>query len=151
MRMNLREIYFDEEIYPRGQMSQKTIDSYTEALKCGATFPPLKVQKVCYKNNGKEDIKTVCLDGKHRYRSYEEFNKSDETQERIKEIDVDEWRDEVLDYESDFISLLLQSAAFNKEHGDRISDTDCKKVARSVARADMVQAYSNDILPSKPD
>lgn len=122
------EIVFDATIYPRKSVSQKTVDTYTDALELGATFPPIEVQRVTnYKEPDKEAL--VLLDGAHRLEAYRKS--------KVVEVEVIEWRpDEVLDFETSRLDLLLISARRNKEHGDRLGETDKKQVARIVAEAD---------------
>jgi hypothetical protein len=46
IKVRLDEISLDEDIYPRSTFSHKTVEHYVEALKGGAVFPPIVVQKV---------------------------------------------------------------------------------------------------------
>jgi hypothetical protein len=72
--VRLDEINLDEDIYPRKTFSHKTVEHYVEALKGGAVFPPIVVQKV-RDNDGKE--KLICIDGWHRVTAYREYYKND--------------------------------------------------------------------------
>jgi len=113
----------DEEIYPRRQLSQKTIDLYAERLKEGIRFPPIEIQQVSV--DGKVGL--VIIDGVHRVEAYKK-NKE-------KEIDCYHWKeDKVFDKanDEDWIELKLHSAEVNLIHGDRLIEPDTKKVARDV-------------------
>ena len=55
--MKLDKLIHDKFIYPRGSKSQKTIDTYMEALSLGAKFPPIKIQKVLNYTDAKMAIK----------------------------------------------------------------------------------------------
>ena len=126
----LSQITFDEDIYPRRTKSNVTIDSYVEALKGGAEFPPLTVQKV--QDNG--TVLIVSLDGLHRYKAYSEFNKLEDVTP-IKEVEVDYYKEGVLDKQEYLEELLKVSAKLNRKHGIRLSDSDlefqCLKILRN--------------------
>ncbi|WP_218576838.1 type II toxin-antitoxin system HicA family toxin, partial [Desulfobacter latus] len=42
--MKIEDLIWDEAIYPRAPVSQKTVDAYVETLSIGAQFPPVRVQ-----------------------------------------------------------------------------------------------------------
>jgi len=126
----LSQITFDEDIYPRRTKSKVTIDSYVEALKGGAEFPSLTVQKV--QDNGTVFI--ISLDGRHRYEAYTEFNEL-EGVTPIKEVKVDYYKEGTLDKQNYLEELLKISAKLNLKHGIRLSDSDlefqCLKILRN--------------------
>lgn len=129
------------EIYPRKKvvkgeikisLNQKTIGSYVEAMKAKARFPPIEVQRVLM--DGGEKI--IPLDGVHRLKAIEQYNKEvskkegmkeevdeeqQESYEEIEEVEVTFWKDEVLDYEKNKTSLLMRATLLNVRHGDRLS------------------------------
>jgi transcriptional regulator with XRE-family HTH domain len=47
-----------------------------------------------------------------------------------------EWKKKPLDYEKSKISLLLEAAECNTSHGDRLSASDKKRIARDIASTD---------------
>jgi len=126
----LKSITKDDDIYPRVHESQKTIDSYVEALKAGAKFPPIVVQKISV--NGKES--TIMLDGLHRLRAYEKEKKNT--------IETEYWKDEVLDKEEWLNELRLESAKCNATHGDRLTQPDKERVATNIARSDLRKKWT---------
>jgi len=46
LNIPLKEVYFDEDIYPRLKKSPTTEEVYKESLEAGANFPPIEVQYV---------------------------------------------------------------------------------------------------------
>jgi hypothetical protein len=76
IKVRLDEINLDEDIYPRRTFSHKTVEHYVEALKGGAVFPPIVVQKV-RDNDGNGKEKLICIDGWHRVTAYREYYKND--------------------------------------------------------------------------
>ena len=74
MKVRLENLTVDEDIYPRPRISQKTVENYMEALKGGAVFPPIDVQKVLVEKNGRQMEELICLDGFHRIQAYKEYN-----------------------------------------------------------------------------
>jgi len=117
----IKDIVKDEDIYPRRTESPKTIEAYTEALKAGAKFPPILVQRISTKD-GKEY--TIFLDGLHRTKAYEKTGK--------KSIEAEYWKREVLNKEEWLTQLQLESAKRNAAHGDRLGTEDKKYQARKI-------------------
>jgi len=135
MELSLDKIEFDEEIYPRKQISHTKVKEYLEDLKGGATFPPIEVQKVKYEDGEK----IICLDGKHRLLAIEEFNKFVEENENdgwkpILEVKAKMWKDEALDREKDFEQLLKRAAVLNRKHGFRLSSRDLAKTVLTIIK-----------------
>ena len=112
--MKLTDIAKDSDIYPRVQFSHKTVETYTEALKAGAKFPPVLVQRI---REG-EQVKTIILDGLHRLEAYKEA--------QIDDIEVQYWKDQVLDKKAHLEELRLQADRCNLAHGDRLKENDLK-------------------------
>jgi hypothetical protein len=84
--MKTKDLTWDQFIYPRDSVSQKTINAYMEALDIGAQFPPIKIQRVFNytdANGSKTTIVTIILDGIHRWSAFKEKG--------IKEIEAIEW------------------------------------------------------------
>ena len=46
MEVNIADLTWAPFIYPRGGKSEETVKAYVEALRVGAKFPPIKVQRV---------------------------------------------------------------------------------------------------------
>lgn len=131
MKLNISNIELDEDIYPRSNKSPTTVANYVEALRGGAKFPPIEVQKIT--DGGKE--KTVILDGYHRWKAYIEADKQLELFESevdFSEIEANYWKDDVLDKSDAFIELNLRAAEANSKHGDRLNVADNKQVARRI-------------------
>jgi plasmid maintenance system antidote protein VapI len=123
IKVRLDEINLDENIYPRKTFSHKTVEHYVEALKGGAVFPPIVVQKV--RDNGKE--KLICIDGWHRVTAYREYYKDSNNGKDITTtmmIDAILWKDTILDKTECLEELRIESARMNLKHGDRLSQED---------------------------
>lgn len=127
MKMKLSEIEKDDDIYPRQRISHETIDSYVEALKAGAKFPLIKVQKI----KDCENLRTIVLDGYHRLKAHREYNKLKDA-EPIKEIEITFWKDEILDKKEHFEELLSEATNLNRRHGFRLPDPDLKSVCEKI-------------------
>lgn len=125
VQVKLDQIHFEEKIYPRKQMSQKTVESYIESLKGGAQFPPIELQKVKYPD-GKE--KNIILDGMHRFSAYKEYDS-------VEEIPATFYKpDNVLDLEADREELLTRSTSLNTKHGDRLPLSDLGEVVLKIIK-----------------
>jgi plasmid maintenance system antidote protein VapI len=125
IKVRLDEINLDENIYPRKTFSHKTVEHYVEALKGGAVFPPIVVQKVKDNGNGKE--KLICIDGWHRVTAYREYYKDSNNGKDITTtmmIDAILWKDTILDKNECLEELRIESARMNLKHGDRLSQED---------------------------
>ncbi|GAH66758.1 unnamed protein product, partial [marine sediment metagenome] len=110
--MRLDDIIKDPDIYPRPQISHQTIASYAEAIRSGARFPSILVQKIT--EDGAQ--KTIILDGFHRIEAYKQANLDD--------IEETYWRDEVLDKKEWLERLRIVSLQCNLTHGDRAGEKD---------------------------
>ena len=142
MEVNVSDLTWDQFIYPRGGKSEKTINAYVEALAIGAQFPPIKIQRVFNYADGNETTEaTIILDGIHRWSAFKEKG--------IKEIAAVEWKDDPLDYEKNKVALLLESAECNISHGDRLSSSDKKRIARDIASTDPECTWTEEALAEK--
>jgi len=136
------DLTWDQFIYPRGGKSEKTINAYVEALAIGAQFPPIKIQRVFNYADGNETTEaTIILDGIHRWFAFKESG--------IKKIAAVEWKDRPLDYEKNKVALLLESAECNISHGDRLSSSDKKRIARDIASTDQECTWTEEALAEK--
>lgn len=115
------DIELDKDIYPRKRISQTTVDSYTEAMKGEANFPPPLVQKI--KEDGKTRI--ISLDGWHTTLAHIE-NEEDM-------IQVEHWKNKVIDKNEHLEELRLVSSKKNMIHGDRLSEGDIEFQVRRIA------------------
>ena len=142
MELKTADLIWSSYIYPRGGKSDKTISVYTEALRAGAKFPPIKVQRVYNYPTGDGTITAIIiLDGIHRWFAFQEHG--------IKKIPVVEWKKEALDYEEHKIALLLESAECNINHGDRLSSNDKKRIARDIALKDPECRWTESTIAAK--
>jgi len=127
MKIKLNNLTWDKEIYPRSNLNQKTLESYTQAWEAGADFPAIEIQKI--KKN--DEIINVITDGVHRWKAKKEAEIDEKT------IECREWKEGELDYKESKWKLLLRSANLNATHGDRLSYRDKEQqVARPIAKND---------------
>ena len=127
IKVRLDEINLDEDIYPRKTFSHKTVEHYVEALKGGAVFPPIVVQKV-KDNDGNGKEKLIYIDGWHRVTAYREYYK-DKDNGNAKDatvVDAILWKDTILDKTDYLEELRIESARMNLKHGDRLSQEDLR-------------------------
>ncbi|MCF8092010.1 MAG: hypothetical protein K9K21_08820 [Desulfotignum sp.] len=128
---NISDLIWDEIIYPRSARKQQTIDAYSEALAAGAQFPPIIIQPVVNypaPNTSLYAILLLILDGIHRWSAYKVLG--------LTEIEAVLWQDQPLDYATCKDDMLLESARRNISHGDRLSQTDKRQVARDIVSRD---------------
>ena len=59
MEVTIADLTWSSFICPRGRRSKETVKAYVEALKVGATFPPIKVQRLF---NYPKDKKRIARD-----------------------------------------------------------------------------------------
>ena len=141
IKINIKDLSWDQSIYPRSTKSQKTIIAYTQALEINVQFPPIKIQRVFNYPGTETTQATIILDGIHRWSAFKEKG--------IKKIPAIEWKDKPLDYYKNKISLLLESARCNTSHGDRLTSNDKKRVARDIASKDPECNYTEEALAEK--
>lgn len=122
-KLSIKKLHIDKDIYPRKSIDQSLVESYAEALKAGAIFPPIKVQKII---EGNEE-KTVVLDGVHRVEAHKKRNN--------REIDGFFWKDEILDKYRHFEDLLTEATIQNREHGQRLEDRDLVTVCVRIIKS----------------
>jgi len=156
MAMKLKDIEVDSDIYPREKIptaDHVTVQTYVDDLKNGDVFPPLEVQRISVKTENddgaiEEVTKTIYLDGVHRGVAYDIYNKNVEDENKIEEVEVTYWKDEVLDKKENLLSLILRSAELNNKHGKRLSKGDAKSKFITLAEADdELQIKWNDVAP----
>jgi hypothetical protein len=134
LRINIKDIEIDEDIYPRKHKNEKTISSYVEALKANAMFPPIEVQKISV-DGGK---KTILLDGLHRLEAHKCINKDKEVKDELKakEIDAFFFNDDTLEKKDNLKILRIEAISQNLKHGDRLDNKDKQECCRRMAEDD---------------
>ncbi len=104
--LDIKQIVFDEELYPRGSFDWKTAYSYSQAMKTGAKFPPIYV--------GFLDGSYVLMDGKHRIEANNNL--------KIKSISCDIVR------VKDKKELFIKAVQSNIKNGKPLSSYDRTKI-----------------------
>jgi hypothetical protein len=102
-------IVWDPAIYPREKYSTATIERYADALRAGAEFPPIAIEAETDR----------LLDGKHRLESHK---KAEIPDIRVRVLSVPEG-----------MPIKLFAASLSSTHGDRLTNSDAKKLAREIA------------------
>lgn len=107
----LSAIVFDQEIYPRSEWSQATVDRYAESLAAGEEFPAIALER---------DTNRL-LDGMHRARAHRQAER-----QMI-----------AIEYHTvpAGVPAKLYAASLSAKHGDRIAGDDLREIAREIARA----------------
>ena len=142
MEVNIAYLTWSAFIYPRESKNEKTVEAYVEALRIGAAFPPIKIQRVFnYPKENEKKEATLILDGIHRWLAFKECG--------FKKIAAVEWKKEPLNYETSQTALLLDAAACNTRHGDRLSPRDKKQIARDIATSDPECRWTEDALAER--
>lgn len=111
MRISITEVVFDLSIYPRAAWSETTIERYEENLSAGEVLPPIVLEQGTNR----------LLDGLHRFKAHQKLG--------LAEIDV------TYEVVPDDTSPKLYAASLSARHGDRMSMSDCKAVAREEVSA----------------
>lgn len=126
MKVNipLREVFFDEDIYPRLSKSPTTEDAYKESLEAGASFPPIEVQYV----NIAGERKILLLDGYNRWKAHEKAGRDT--------IEVVFWKEGILDKDENLVDLMVRAAELNTKHGLRLSQGDVKNQLQKIAETE---------------
>ena len=145
MKIGIKDIILDDDIYPRIRKSQQTIDQYAESLRAGANFPSIEVQKISV--DGKAQI--IILDGLHRLGAYQKVHEQPELGGNLvdfSQIESHFWKDEVLDKKENLNLLRMRSASLNSQHGDRMTNADYKALAEKIANDDPEYKISSETI-----
>lgn len=127
----LAEIKYDPTIYPREKWNTATIDTYVDALKAGAQFPPLIL----------EEGTNRLLDGVHRwkmYLKYADLYAEHMAQPALDGVRADGWQPAADTVEVEYhripdgVPAKLYAASLSTKHGDRISNSERKAIAREI-------------------
>jgi transposase len=110
-KIAITDVVFDLDIYPRAAWTEATIERYEENLSAGEVLPPIVL----------EEGTNRLLDGLHRYKAHQKLG--------LAEIDV------TFDVIPADTSPKLYAASLSARHGDRMSMSDCKAVAREEVSA----------------
>jgi transposase-like protein len=110
-KIKTAEVVFELSIYPRAEWSAATVERYEENLSAGEVLPPIVLE---------QDTNRL-LDGLHRLKAHQKLG--------LAEIDV------TFEVVPDDTSPKLYAASLSARHGDRMSMSDCKAVAREEMSA----------------
>ncbi len=129
-KVKLTDIVYDPKIYPREKWNTNTVNEYVDALRGGAEFPAITLEKSTNR----------LLDGVHRWKAYQQYLKEyQEYKSRPEMFDTDNsWtipQEEIsavwCDVPKD-IPIKLFTASLSAKHGDRISTDERKALTREI-------------------
>jgi len=152
IKLPLKDLHFDVNLYPRENASQSVIDDYAEALSAGKVFPPIVIEKILYVDDGKEIVRETIIDGRHRYEAMLKFNKGGKKEgcEPVEEIEATYHDDQVArsDDKVKMADLIMASARYNAQHGIRLATPDKRGTARRIytLNPDFIQQQLADIF-----
>ena len=106
--MKFRSLVFDDAIYPRGHVDGALVDDLVEALKTGATLPPIIVDKKTRK----------VVDGVHRAWAYRKF--ADDNEDAAVPIATKTYKSDT--------DMFIDALRLNARHGHRLSLGDCERI-----------------------
>jgi ParB-like chromosome segregation protein Spo0J len=98
MYLPIDSILIDELYYPRNEISWRQIQNYVNAIRTGATFPPVVV--------GKRDDRYVLIDGRHRYEAFKR-TKSEKIPAMTSKLPQSDW--------------FAEAVRLNSSHGHPLS------------------------------
>jgi len=108
--VNISDIEFDEDLYPRTRPNWLTIVDYKESMTTGAAFPPIVL--ATYKG------KLCLVDGKHRLEANKQLGKK-----KISAIIYTGWSRQ---------KIFQEAVKFNISHGLSLSPFEKRRIAKKL-------------------
>lgn len=127
--VNLKEIHFDEDLYPRSKYDWRTAYIYSQAMNSGAKFPPIVLALL----NGKKYL----VDGKHRTEA-NILNKK----EKIEAIVHTGWNKK---------KIFLEAVKANISHGKILSPYEKRRIALKLREYDSTNGEISQIIQVPED
>lgn len=131
-QINLSDVIFDTEIYPREKWNSKTVEVYADALKAGATFPPIIL----------EEGTNRLLDGVHRWKAHLLYREWYVNRPPSDNGIADDWPVPTDEIEAEYHSIpegtppKLYASSLSIKHGDRIGRNEIRELAREIYQKD---------------
>ena len=122
--INIKDIKFDEKLYPRGNPDYVTIARYVNAMKSGSVFPPITLAKT--------DKGLFIIDGKHRL----------EASKGCKETHI---QAEVLSGLSEK-EIFIEAVKRNSEHGKQFNTYDTTKIIIKLEEFELTPAEITELV-----
>ena len=124
--IRVSDILFDDEHHPRAEVDQQLVAEYAEALREGATFPPIDVFR-----QGK---KYLLADGRHRVEAARQLaRKTIKAKIRL----------------GDKREAILFAVGANTEHGQRRSNADKRKAVRIILTDKIWWEWSDNAIAQR--
>ena len=128
-KVPIKEIFFDETLYPRASYNWQTAYDYSQSMKIGAKFPPIIIAIL----NGKKYL----VDGKHRTEATK-MNK----QKEIKAIVYSGWSKK---------KIFLEAVRTNIAHGKLLGPYDKRRIAVKLREMNVSQDQISEIIQIPQD
>lgn len=122
--VNIKDIHFEEDLYPRSSYSWQTAYSYAQSMVQGAEFPPIKLAML--------NDKMYLVDGKHRSEA-KKMNK----EKTIKAIIHVGWNKK---------KIFIESIHANITHGKGLGAYDKRKIALRLKEMSVSQKEISQII-----
>lgn len=115
MKVNLTDITFDEDLYPRSQYDWKTAYDYSQSMRVGAKFPPIVLAVF--------EGKKILVDGKHRIEASKLLKKKE-----IEAIIHVGWTKK---------QIFLEAIKLNIAHGRGLSPYEKRRLALKLTQMEI--------------
>lgn len=147
--IKLTDVVFDSSIYPREKWNSGTVNTYIDALKGDAKFPPIILEK---------DTNRI-IDGVHRWKAYQKYliEYTEATTNKNKALDGWALAQDSISVEfiviPDDVPVKLFAAGFSVRHGLSLTRGEREKIAREIfeENPDFTLATIGDFLGVSDD
>jgi len=123
-KVNIKEVFFDEELYPRSKYSWQTAYDYAQSMRVGAKFPPIILALL----NGKKYL----VDGKHRIEACKLLKK-----DSIPSIVHTGWNKE---------KIFKEAVRANITHGRLLSPYEKRTIALKLMEFNLKQDEISELI-----
>ena len=122
--VKVSELVFDSELYPRNKVSWLTAYSYSQAMRAGEVFPPIRV--------GLFQGKKYVVDGWHRVEA--------------KRLLGEEYVEAVVKRYNDFKSMFVDAVKYNISHGRALSVQEKARIIHKLEEFQFTPAEISQIV-----
>lgn len=122
--INLKDIHFDEDLYPRSGFSWQTAYDYSESMKAGSKFPPITLAML--------NKKLYLVDGKHRIEACKNIKKNE-----IEAYVYKGWSRK---------KIFKEAVKANISHGRSLSPYEKRKVAVKLMEMNCSQSEVSGLI-----
>jgi hypothetical protein len=145
MKIAIKDLTLDRSIYPRKNLDDATVKAYRAARDAGAEFPPGEVQRVVnYDPDDPEKEFILIVDCAHRASAATEHGFDKPLVDEV--IEVEYWRDEVLDYTERWQELAERGLELAKRQPKNLLLRDKRDLCRRMAERDEKMKLTEEML-----